>query len=600
VPLSAQLSIITTVAGDGTESVGGDGFAATSAGIGYPADIVIDSSGRLFISANGNTSALGLTGRVRRVQTNGIVDTLAILPELTVNGFPISGITSISGMTMLASNGLIYVAQNSALGDRIIQVSPDGTTAVAGNTGFNFGGFSKLLYAPNNTFFMTDAGNHRILRLTSSGPVVHAGRTGVAAFGGDGGSALQASLNTPQGLAADSQGNVYIADSQNHRVRKVDANGIITTYAGSGGPNGGFGGDGGPATSARLDTPIGLAIDGAGNLYIADSRNSRVRKVDPNGIITTIAGSGNRFDCFSSACYSGDGGPAVAAKLSSDLQGLALDSQRNLYIADSGNHRVRKVTLNAPPTQLPPPTILTSGGIGVMHGASYLPEITSGSWTMIQGLNLAPILAPGRIWTANDIVNGKLPTKLEGVSVRFNGQLGYMYFVSPTQVNVLAPDNLPLGTIQVEIETPSGKATTNAMVRSVTPALFRMAAGNVGTFYSAAVHLDGTLVAPSSVFAGARPALPGETISIYGTGFGLTSPPRPAGEVFDPAPLTLPFTVRLNGIRATAGYGGIVGPGLYQFNVTLPLTTPPLDYYNVTIEIGGVESDARMIVAAQR
>jgi uncharacterized protein (TIGR03437 family) len=235
-----------------------------------------------------------------------------------------------------------------------------------------------------------------------------------------------------------------------------------------------------------------------------------------------------------------------------------------------------------------------------MHGASYLPEITSGSWTMIQGLNLAPILAPGRIWTANDIVNGKLPTKLEGVSVRFNGQLGYMYFVSPTQVNVLAPDNLPLGTIQVEIETPSGKATTNAMVRSVTPALFRMAAGNVGTFYSAAVHLDGTLVAPSSVFAGARPALPGETISIYGTGFGLTSPPRPAGEVFDPAPLTLPFTVRLNGIRATAGYGGIVGPGLYQFNVTLPLTTPPLDYYNVTIEIGGVESDARMIVAAQR
>lgn len=150
---------------------------------------------------------------------------------------------------------------------------------------------------------------------------------------GDGGPALEARLKAPRGMAWDAEGNLYIADSRNHRVRMVTQEGAIRTVAGTG--VAGSSGDGGPAVEASLHLPVDLAFDAEGNLYIAEALGHRIRRISPDGRITTVAGTGARG-------YSGDGGPALEAALDTP-QGLALDASGNLYIADLGNHRVRRV-----------------------------------------------------------------------------------------------------------------------------------------------------------------------------------------------------------------------------------------------------------------
>jgi sugar lactone lactonase YvrE len=183
-------------------------------------------------------------------------------------------------------------------------------------------------------------------------------------YSGDGGPATAARLNQPNGVVVDSSGNIYIADTVNHRIRKVTAStGIITTVAGSstigngsglpGNGAGGYSGDGGPATAAELDFPEGVAVDGSGNIYIADNGNNRIRKVTAStGIITTVAGIGKRG-------YSGDGGAATAARVYAPF-GVALDSSGNIYIAEFGNSRIRKVTVSTGIIT----TVAGIGGIG--------------------------------------------------------------------------------------------------------------------------------------------------------------------------------------------------------------------------------------------
>jgi hypothetical protein len=174
------------------------------------------------------------------------------------------------------------------------------------------------------------------LCLKAQGTITTMAGTGAAGFSGDGGPAVQAALNQAVYLAFDGLGNLYIADQFNHRIRKVDANGVITTVAGTG--VAGFSGDGGPATQASLNLPIGVAVDTAGNVYIADTLNRRIRKVDTAGIIRTVAGNG-------SSVYSGDGGPATAAGLNNPVR-CAVDSLGNIYLADQSIHRVRRVDTN--------------------------------------------------------------------------------------------------------------------------------------------------------------------------------------------------------------------------------------------------------------
>ena len=181
--------------------------------------------------------------------------------------------------------------------------------------------------------YIVDTGNSRIRKVDSSGIITTVAGNGSAGGGGDGGPATQAQLFFPVDVAVDAAGNIYIAQANNHRIRKVDTSGIITTVAGNG--SAGYRGDGGPATEARLYHPWGVAVDGAGNLYIAGYYSHRVRKVDTNGIITTVAGNG-------SAGYGGDGGRATQARLNRPIR-VAADSAGNLYIADEFNQRIRKV-----------------------------------------------------------------------------------------------------------------------------------------------------------------------------------------------------------------------------------------------------------------
>ena len=189
--------------------------------------------------------------------------------------------------------------------------------------------------ADSGEIFVADTENHRIRKITPSGSIMTVAGIGRPGISGDGRAATRARLSSPKGLALDSAGQLYIADSGNHRIRVIDTGGIITTFAGTG--RSGFGGDDGLPTEARLSRPSDVALDPFGNVYIADTGNHRIRKVS-NAVITTVAGS-------SRVGFDGDGGPAHLAVLSSP-EGIAVDMFGTIFVADTRNHRVRRVDLD--------------------------------------------------------------------------------------------------------------------------------------------------------------------------------------------------------------------------------------------------------------
>jgi sugar lactone lactonase YvrE len=297
-------NIITTVAGNGTGTYAGNGGAATNASLYDPSGVAFDASGNLYIADEGNN-------RIRKVGTNNIITTVAG-----------------NGTGTYAGNG--GAATNASLYD------PYG-----------------VAFDASGNLYIADEGNNRIRKVGTNGIITTVAGNGSAAYAGDGGAATNASLHSPSGVAFDNSGNLFIADWQNNRIRKVDTNNIITTVAGNGGS--GYSGDGGAATNASLLAPWGEAFDAFGNLYIADAGNSRIRKVDTNGIITTVAGNGG-------SRFSGDGGAATNANLNSP-SGVAFDAVGNLYIADYLNCRIRKVGTNGIIT-----TVAGLGSVGGFYG----------------------------------------------------------------------------------------------------------------------------------------------------------------------------------------------------------------------------------------
>ena len=190
-----------------------------------------------------------------------------------------------------------------------------------------------LTFDKKGNLYIADRNNHRIRKVDTRGIITTVAGNGTAGFSGDGGKATQAQLSLPSGVVVDDKGNIYISDRSNDRVRMVDNKGIITTFAGNGVD--GYKGDLGPATQAQLSKPFGLALDKKGNLYIADRVSNRVRKVNPQGIITTVAGDGGFF-------FMGDNGPAYRASLAGPT-GIVVDKNGILYIADRNNNRIRSV-----------------------------------------------------------------------------------------------------------------------------------------------------------------------------------------------------------------------------------------------------------------
>jgi sugar lactone lactonase YvrE len=281
----AQTGIITTIAGNGTLGFSGDGGNATAAQLINPTGVAVDSVGNVYIADPG-------THRIRRVSAAGVITTVA------GNGNP-------------GFNG-------------------DGGPAIAAQLNFPLG----VAVDSASNLYVVDTGNERIRKVTPEGVISTVAGNGTAGFSGDGGPATAAQLDAQDGVAVDSAGNLYIADSFNFRIRKVTAAGVISTVAGNGTP--GYSGDGGPATAAQIGNPTGVAVDSAGNLYFSDVHFHRVRRVTPDGIISTVAGTGT-------AGFSGDGGPATVAQLNGPV-GVAVDAGASLYVADQSNFRIRKVT----------------------------------------------------------------------------------------------------------------------------------------------------------------------------------------------------------------------------------------------------------------
>ncbi len=378
--IAAGTGMITTVAGDGRDYPVEDNALATATPLPSPFSVTIDNSGNMLVLSAGQIRKIGADGRVRTIAGRNSFGS----PDDNV---PAVQATVAASLIEADGNGNIFFADNND--SRIRYVFPlqlaNGVPAVTINTPSATGSFTsgsrlvelkgtalsagtvaRVRWVSDRGFsgLATGAASWTVLDLPLLGGLnrvtVYAedpvGATGSATisityhperlirriagrssnslgFDGDGGPALEALLWSPTGIAADTTGNLYIADTINFRIRKVSPDGAISTFAGTG--NLGARGDGGPAVNAEFNQPTALAIDAEGNLYLADTLNHRIRKISTNGLITTFAGNG-RED------FAGDGGPATAASLASP-NGIAFDRQGNLYIADTGNNRIRRV-----------------------------------------------------------------------------------------------------------------------------------------------------------------------------------------------------------------------------------------------------------------
>jgi sugar lactone lactonase YvrE len=278
----------TLIAGSGLDGYSGDGGLATEAKLSNPAGLCVDNIGNTYIADTDNH-------RIRKVDSNGII-------------------TTIVGTGTAGYGG-------------------DGSLAVEAKINSPYG----LSLDEEGNLYFADYQNHRIRKVDSKGVITTIAGTGTAGFSGDDGLAIHAQLNFPSGVKVDEDGNVFIADKFNHRIRKIGLNGIITTIAGTN--TYGFNGDSGLALETELFYPSNISLDTAGNLYLSDYYNHRISKVDSNGLMSAVVGQGSMG--YSNG-FSGDGGEATNAKLAYPSD-LAFDSRGNLYVADQSNDRIRMV-----------------------------------------------------------------------------------------------------------------------------------------------------------------------------------------------------------------------------------------------------------------
>jgi uncharacterized protein (TIGR03437 family) len=564
---------ISTIAGNGTAGFSGDGGPATSAELYHPTGVAVDASGNLFVADGANHA-------VRKISVAGVISTVAsfsggtpsapgesVLSDVAVdaagNLFIADGINQVV-RKLSASGALTIVAGNGKQG-----YSGDGGAATAASLNWPAG----LAVDGNGNLFIADSYNNRIRKVSANGIITSIAGNGAEAFSGDGGPAASASLFLPNGVALDAAGDLFIADWGNNRVRKISANGIIATIAGIG-PTPtpcstpgvctlspgctGFSGDGGPATSASVCSPYSVAVDIGGNVFIADAGNNRIRKVSPGGAITTVAGNG-------SIGFAGDGGPATSASLNSPY-GIAVDAAGNIFIGDVGNNRVREVFA---PAQAKTAMQVTSVG----NGASFSKSFAPGMLMSVFGTGLA---------TGNPqtVTTAPLPlVSSSGASVAINGIPAPLLYISPTQINLQIPYEVSVGAAVLTVSSGGQSASISFTIQASAPGIFVDAQ-------------NGHLVPNES-------AAPGSVIGFYLTGAGQASPSEPTGNVpvagTTPVP-NLPLSLTVGGVPVAPAYVGIPGwsVGVLQINFAVPMNVPA-GPQPVRVTIGGVDSQVAVL-----
>lgn len=640
---------LTIAAGTGDAALAGDNGPATQAMLNSPAGLAFDAQGTLFFADSGNRRIRAIeNGRIRTLAVAGVPTGVAIdaggvvyaadpgrgqLLRIPRQG-PVTA-TASPARDVAVHQGFVFLASGSA----VERMSPFGSvTRVAGggNTAHGDGGRADRarLHFPSaiardaaGNLYIADRGNHRVRRVTPEGIIHTFAGTGAPGFAGDGGPAAQAQLRSPMGVAVDETGHVFIADTGNNRIRSVSPAGVITTLAGTGEP--GFAGDQGPAVAAQLREPSYVMLDGVGGLLIADTANHRVRRVSlTSGRISTIAGDG-------STSGQGDGGPAAEASLSAP-RGLVRDAAGNLYITEIDGRRIRRITpagiiqtLGAGGWSGPRAVaILPDGGLAVAETAAHrVRVIRAGAVTDLAGtgkpaysgdggaptdasLN-APFdliaLADGRMWIA-DAFNHVIRRIDPGALVFDSVQLLDVRHAATGEPGPVAPGMLveisgsgARGEARVffgELESPAVTLRGGALLAVVPETIRGSAAGlevsvvwqsesrgsasvalaeaNPGLFaragWLAALSGDGLLLDAET------PAPRGSVVTMFATGTGIAQPLR----------------LRVGDWDAEIVFAGPAPglPGLWQINARLPAGFFPPGRYEVRLEAGSARSPA--------
>jgi uncharacterized protein (TIGR03437 family) len=549
----------------------------------------------------------------------------------------------LSGPTLglaIDGSGNLFVANESA--DQICEIAGGVVNLVAGaSQGYSGDGGPAISASLNNPFavavdtkgnvYIADTNNNVVRVVNSAGIITTFAGNGKANYSGDGGPATKAELDFPDGVAVDASGNVYIADYLNHVIRKV-TNGIISTFAGNGdtfyNPSQG---NNVAATSVGIAAPTGIALDAAGNLYIATYQGWYVFKVTPGGIISVVAGNGGSVD-------SGDGGPATQAGLAGPF-GVAVDSPGNVFITEAFSNVVREVNaatgiintiagngmsgfsgdggpaLNA--------EISSSDGIAIGGGKIYLGEGDTEHIRVLSSGQTAPGPPPvvtavvnGASFVGGGVVPGEMATAFgtnlttsTGINVTSGLPLPSTFLSDSLLVNnqpvaLFAVDNVsgqqqinfqvpwtvasgPKATFAVAINGTAG-ASISVPVLTAQPGIFNYKVG--GNTFGAILHSNFELANSAS------PAKPGETVLIYCTGLGAVSSPPADGAAGNGQPTLITPTVMIGGTNATVSFSGLAPGfvGLYQVNAKVP-SGLSAGNQTVGVEIVGTSSNSVLL-----
>jgi uncharacterized protein (TIGR03437 family) len=588
---------IGTFAGNGTAGLSGDSGLATDAELNFPMGISIDSSGNMYIGdvMNHNIRKITTDGKIASVagsNANGYSGDDDDATDATLS-YPCAAVAGSSSGFYIADTGNGVIRKVSSDG-KISTFAGTTTIGFYGNGGpattAHLHGPSALVMDSAGNLYIADTVNNQIRKVGTDGKINAFAGSSNLGYAGDGGAAVNAYLNRPEAIAIDASGNMYIADTGNHRIRKVATDGTITTVAGNGVAR--FSGDGGLAVNASLYYPQGVAVDSAGYVYISDTYNTRIRVVSPNGLITTIAGNG-KFGSY------GDGWLATSAALSFP-RGIAVGSDGKVYVADHQNSRIRVLTPIQSTSTSAPAAIVA----GVTSASAFGPStaVAPGSWIEIYGSNLA---SATRQWATADFSGIKAPTSLDGTSVTIGGQAAYLSYISPNQVNALVPQTVTPGEQALVVTTRSGSGGEFILtVQTTQPGLFAPDAFKVaGKQYAAAATSDGSsyILPRASVDMPARPARPGEVVTLYGVGFGAVTPTPGDGEIVqEENSLVLPIEFYFGDTLANVRYAGLApgNIGLYRFDVIVPAMADD-DATPLTFKLGGASSGQTLYTAVR-